>query len=508
MVQKLLTYGAMNDVLEKISEYIRARYPLIYLLTHEEDRVERSLQGLCAKESMRLLRWRSTNGLYEDGTPIKNEASTEDPIRALEYIQNHVEEPAIFLFEDLHAHLDNSQLWRALRDQVENLGKRKQAIVIVAPSLNIPAELEKDIMVLDVALPNRKEVGRLLDILTKSQKIEMDDSLREAFVRTSLGLCEREIKRAYAHILASGGSFEEKDLARLAQVKKQVIRKTRFLEFQEEIPNIQTVGGLGNLKGWLDRRGDAFSDAARAFGLPEPKGLFLLGVQGCGKSMMAKAVAGIFGIPLLRLDAAEVFQASARQEESIQEAIRIAESISPVVLWIDELEKAFLAGDQGGSRTLGHLLTWMQEKNKPVFVVATANEVRKLPPELLRKGRFDEIFFVDLPNVHERLEILQIHLATRKRSTENFDLLQCAEETEKYSGAELEQVVVEALFDAYADGARELTDRDLLRVIRETVPLAVTMDDQLKELREWARPRTRPATLDRRRIDFFEDFAG
>ena len=150
----------------------------------------------------------------------------------------------------------------------------------------------------------------------------------------------------------------------------------------------------------------------------------------------------------------------------------------------------------------------MQEKNKPVFVVATANEVRKLPPELLRKGRFDEIFFVDLPNVHERLEILQIHLETRKRSTENFDLLQCAEETEKYSGAELEQVVVEALFDAYADGARELTDRDLLRVIRETVPLAVTMDDQLKELREWARPRTRPATLDRRRIDFFEDFAG
>jgi SpoVK/Ycf46/Vps4 family AAA+-type ATPase len=297
-------------------------------------------------------------------------------------------------------------------------------------------------------------------------------------------------------------------LKTLAGLKKQAIRKTRFLDYQEDIPPMTNVGGLSNLKSWLNRRSDAFSEAARDFGLPEPKGLFLLGVQGCGKSMMAKSVAGLFGIPLLRLDAAEVFQASARQEESIQEAIRIAESISPVVLWIDELEKAFLSGDQGGTRTLGTLLTWMQEKTKPVFVVATANEVRKLPPELLRKGRFDEIFFVDLPDVHERLEILQIHIQAKNRSAEDMDLLQCAEETEKYSGAELEQVIIEALFDAFADGKRELTDRDLLRVIRETVPLAITMDDHLKDLREWAKPRTRPATLDRRRIDFFEDFAG
>ena len=218
--------------------------------------------------------------------------------------------------------------------------------------------------------------------------------------------------------------------------------------------------------------------------------------------MMAKAVAGLFGIPLFASGCIGGVSGVCPTRREHQEAIRIAESISPAVLWIDELEKAFLAGDQGGSRTLGHLLTWMQEKTKPVFVVATANEVRKLPPELLRKGRFDEIFFVDLPDVHERLEILQIHLARRERNSENFDLLQCAEETEKYSGAELEQVVIEALFDAYADGARALRDRDLLRVIRETVPLAITMDDQLKELREWAQPRTRPATLDRRRIGF------
>jgi SpoVK/Ycf46/Vps4 family AAA+-type ATPase len=497
----------MEAVLEKISELIRARYPLIYLLTHEEDRVERGLRRLCEQGDLDFYRWRSTEGLNnpKKAQPIAN---TRDPVAALSILNEKLHKPAIFLFEDLHTHLDEPGLRRALRDQVEFLGKRGQVIVIAAPSLNVPAELEKDVMVLDVPLPAAEEVGRLLDVLTKSQKISIEPALREAFVRTSLGLCEREIKRAFAHILATGGRFEEADLATLASVKKQAIRKTRFLDFQEEIPPMDHVGGLGNLKTWLGRRSNAFSEAARDFGLPEPKGLFLLGVQGCGKSMMAKSVAGLFGIPLLRLDAAAVFQASARQEENIQEAIRIAESISPVVLWIDELEKAFLSGDQGGSRTLGHLLTWMQEKTKPVFVVATANEVRKLPPELLRKGRFDEIFFVDLPDVHERLEILQIHLANRNRSTEDFDLLQCAEESEKYSGAELEQVIVEALFDAFADGARALTDRDLLHVIRETVPLAITMDDHLKELREWAKPRTRPATLDRRRIDFFEDFGG
>ncbi|MEC7239887.1 MAG: AAA family ATPase [Myxococcota bacterium] len=495
----------MKPVLQKLQELVAARFPLIGLLTHEETRVERGLDRLCKESDLVLYRWRSTTGLgriHED--PIRD---TEDPRQALDAIRS-ITKPALFVFQDIHPHIQSPEVWRSMRDQIGELGKRSQAIVLVGARLDVPSEIEKDVMILDVPLPGRDEVGRLLDVLARSQKLTIEPELRQQFIRTSLGLCEREIKRAYAHILAVGGRFEEKDLSLLGEVKKQAIRKTRFLEFHQEVPPIEQVGGLSNLKEWLSRRSNAFTEEAREFGLPEPKGLFLLGVQGCGKSMMAKAVAGLFGIPLLRLDASEVFQASARQEESIQEAIRIAESISPAVLWIDELEKAFLAGDQGGSRTLGHLLTWMQEKTKPVFVVATANEVRKLPPELLRKGRFDEIFFVDLPDVHERLEILQIHLARRERSSENFDLLQCAEETEKYSGAELEQVVIEALFDAYADGARALKDRDLLRVIRETVPLAITMDDQLKELREWAQPRTRPATLDRRRIDFFEDFVG
>jgi SpoVK/Ycf46/Vps4 family AAA+-type ATPase len=259
---------------------------------------------------------------------------------------------------------------------------------------------------------------------------------------------------------------------------------------------------MENLKEWLRQRNMAFTEKAKDFGLPEPKGLFLLGVQGCGKSLSAKVVANLWRVPLLRLDVAALF--AGRAEEGLKETIRVAESLAPAILWIDEIEKAFF-GEAGGGRVFGSFLTWMQEKTIPVFVVATANEVRSLPPELLRKGRFDEIFFVDLPNVHERLEVLEIHLRRRGRSVENFDLLAIAEETDRYSGAELEQLIVAAMYRAFA-ADRSLIQEDLLRTVRETIPLAVTMDDRLKELRDWARPRARPASLDTRRIAFFEDW--
>ena len=305
--------------------------------------------------------------------------------------------------------------------------------------------------------------------------------------------------------MIGGTRFAEEDLRTLSEEKSRAIRKSRFLEFWDTLGTMSKVGGMDNLKRWLEERRMGFSDKAKDFGLPEPKGVFMLGVQGCGKSLMAKAVADLWQLPLLRLDVAAVFSAGGNEENSLRETVRVAESLAPVVLWIDEIEKGFDGRSGGGGEAFGYFLTWMQEKTKPVFVVATANEVRVLPPELLRKGRFDEIFFVDLPNVHERLDILEIHLRNRRRDPHDFDLTQVAEETDRFSGAELEQVVVSALYSAFSQD-RAMDNDDLIDAARETIPLAITMDVRLKDLREWARPRARKATMDRKRIDFFKEW--
>lgn len=490
----------MKSLLDRIRLLIRSRSPLLALLTWEEERLERHIGRLGRDEELAVYGWRRTTGLTLNGTPIPE---TQTLFSALGHIAKTISESAIFLLFDAHGFMEDADCVRAIRDLEPVLGARTQALVFVSPSLRVPRELEKDLLVLDVPLPDRGEVGRLLRVLLRRQELELAPERFERFVQSSLGLTEKEIKRSYARILLAGQGFDDTALLELGQAKQQAIRRSQYLEFYEQVEDMSGVGGLSQLKEWLDRRGKAFGQDARDFGLPEPKGVFLLGVQGCGKSLTAKAVAGSFQIPLLRLDVGAVFQARGQVEESLRDTIRIAESIAPAVLWIDELEKGFSGGTGGAA--FGAFLTWLQEKTAPVFVVATANEVRGLPPELLRKGRFDEIFFVDLPSVHERLSILEIHLKRRGRSPEHFDLFQAAEETEKYSGAELEQVIVEALFNAFAEG-RELSNRDLTRVIRDTVPLAVTMDDRLKELREWARPRTRPASQDSRRIDYFADF--
>lgn len=489
----------MVHVLERLSLLIRARYPLVHLLTHEEERTERALERLATREGMALYRWRATSGLASPLGSIPNTEGFADMLSAV----GGVSEPALFLVFDPHPWLGDAAGVRRLRDLAHSIGQRSQAIVFVGPELRVPLELDKELSVLDVPLPGREEVGRLLSLLLRSQRITLDNELFERFVGGSLGLTEREIKRLYARILLGGEGFRERDLPALSEEKRQLIRKSRYLEFWESAGRVDDVGGMDNLKTWLRQRESGFTERARAFGLPEPRGLFLLGVQGCGKSLMAKAVSDLWRFPLLRLDVAAVFQ-TGRQQEGLRETVRVAESLAPVVLWIDELEKGFLSAGQTGGEALGYFLTWMQEKQSPVFVVATANEVRSLPPELLRKGRFDEIFFVDLPNVHERLAILEIHLRRRHRDPALFDLTPIAEESEKFSGAELEQVVVSALFIAF-EADREVTGEDLLDVVREMVPLAITMDDRLKELREWARPRARPASLDRRRIDFFDE---
>ncbi len=490
----------MDEILARIPHLVAARYPILWLVSSEEERVERGLERLAQAQGMTLLRWRRTTGLV--GTGGLGFPDTADPTAAFAAAAN-VDGPALFLFEDLADDLEDPMVIRHLRDLQSEITSRRQAILVLSHRLAIPPELEKDVAVLDIPLPNRAEVARLLGLLLLSQKIEVPPDRFEQFVTASLGLAEKEIKRAYARVLLDGKGFAADDLDLLLEEKARLLRKSRYLEFIQPDVRMRDVGGLGNLKDWLKQRAAAFTERARAYGLPEPKGLFLLGVQGCGKSLSAKAVADLWRVPLLRLDVAALFEGSA--EDGLRETIRVAESLAPAVLWIDEIEKAFLGDGAGTSRVFGTFLTWMQEKTKPVFVVGTANEVRGLPPELLRKGRFDEIFFVDLPNVHERLEILDIHLRRKGREPDRYDLLAVAEETERWSGAELEQLVISALFLSFA-AERELAQEDLVRVARETVPLAVTMDDRLKELREWARPRARPASVDTRRISFFEDW--
>ena len=489
----------MDEVLGRIPALLSARYPVLWLVSAEEERVERGLERMCEQSELQLFIWRSTSGLASPfGGQFEN---TQDLGAALAAIAK-LEAPALFVLEDCLDVLQDPAIVRRLRDLVRQLEGRKQAVAILSHRLEIPPDLEKDVSVLDIPLPSRAEVGKLLALLLTRQKIQVPAVLFDQFVTASLGLSEKEIKRVYARLLMEGRRFAGPDVDVVVEEKARMLRKSRYLEFVRTPVGVGDVGGLGNLKEWLDHRMTSFSERAREYGLPEPKGLFLLGVQGCGKSLAAKAVATQWKVPLLRLDVAALFEG--RAEEGLRDTVRIAESLAPVVLWIDEIEKAFL-GDTGGSRVFGSFLTWMQEKSKPVFVVATANEVRALPPELLRKGRFDEIFFVDLPNVHERLEILEIHLRHRGRDPEAFDLLAVAEETERHSGAELEQLIISAMFLSFAEN-RELQQRDLIRTVRDTIPLAITMDDRLKELREWARPRARPASVDTRRVSFFEDW--
>ena len=492
----------MQGFLRLLQVHLRARYPLLYLITYEEQRVWRVLQHLATEEDREIWRWRHTVGLEGPQGVVPN---SQDPAEALRLFDEH-SRPALCVLWDMHPYMNDPLVIRRLRDLCISVGGKNQNLIIMGPRLAYPEELEKSISIIDVPLPSREEGERLLRVLCERQKIALEPERFERFIQGSMGLTEEEIKRLYSRILLGGNAFSEADINLQIEEKKKAIRRSRFLEFWDTSQLGLRVGGLDNLKAWLQQRKQSFSPQATAYGLPQPKGLFLLGVQGCGKSLMAKAVAQMWQLPLLRLDVAAVFQRTSTSQEGLRETIRIAENLAPSVLWIDELEKGFASADSvSGGEGLGYFLTWMQEKQKPVFVVATANEVRALPPELLRKGRFDEIFFVDLPDIHERLEILDIHLRMRNRDPEDFDLTFVVEESERFSGAELEQVVISALFHAFSEN-REITTFDLLEATREIVPLAVTMDDRLKDLRDWARPRARRATADRRRVDFFHSW--
>ena len=331
--------------------------------------------------------------------------------------------------------------------------------------------------------------------------IELEDAGRDRLIQAALGLTWSEAENVFAKIIVTDGRLTADDVHAVFAEKQQIIRKSGLLEFYDNSERMENVGGLDVLKEWLRKRVRAFGDEARAFGLPEPKGILLVGVQGCGKSLVARSVANAWRLPLLRLDVGRLFASLVgSSEENLRQAIRVAESISPVVLWVDEIEKGFSGvgssnvSDAGtAARVFGSFITWLQEKQKPVFVIATANDVSQLPPELVRKGRFDEIFFVDLPSAQERVDIWRIHLIKRNRDPGQFDLGVLAMASEGLSGSEIEQAVIAGLYEAF-DRGRPLEMSDLLDVLQETVPLSRMMDDQIEGLRAWARQRARAAS--------------
>jgi hypothetical protein len=499
----------------EIETLIRARYPILYIISSEEMRVQQLVWDIAKKRQKKMFEWSYSTGIVPAGTSIQSQKNrnptTKDPLAALDQVIEQVE-PAIFFFKDFHPFLtkNNFAITRKLKEIALHLKNSFKTIVLVSPILEIPTELEKEITVLNHPLPARDDLSALLDKIIadvkqfKQVKIELDDAGRERLLQAALGLTLGEAENVFAKIIVKDERLSGEDVNEVFAEKQQIIRKSGLLEYYATNESFTNVGGMAVLKEWLDKRAIAFTTEARAFGLPAPKGILMLGVQGCGKSLCAKAVSNLWQLPLLRFDMGRMFGSLVgSSEENVRRAIAVAESVAPAILWVDEIDKAF-AGSQGSgatdggttARVFGTFLTWLSEKTAPVFVVATANDISQLPPELLRKGRLDEIFFVDLPSRDERLEVFRIHVTKRGRDAAQFDLAALAEASPNFSGAEIEEAINSALYDAFYAHS-ELTTPQILTALAQTVPLAKTMDEQINRLRSWAEGRARNASVPR-----------
>jgi SpoVK/Ycf46/Vps4 family AAA+-type ATPase len=489
----------------EVGDLIRARYPLIYVVSHEEERVEKSLYDLCIEREMRLEIWSITEGFKV----VANGSGTreiKDPMKALDHVHRaEGNQKALFILRDFHPFFKEPAILRRLRDLATELRRTRKSLIMLSPVKKIPPELEKSIAaVVDWELPSRQEIEAIARRLVPQgppamqQQVESEPTFIEHVAEAALGLTEVEAENAFAKSMVRTHTF---DVETILEEKKQIIAKSGILEYYEHREEFSEVGGLTSLKDWLIQRQHASSSRAREFGLPLPKGILMIGVPGTGKSLTAKAAGALWQRPLLRLDVGKIFAGLVgSSEENIRTVIRTAEAVAPAILWIDEIEKGFSGTgssnmSDGGttSRVFGSFITWLQEKESDVFVMATANDVSALPPELLRKGRFDEIFFCDLPTQDERRDIISIHLHKKRRDPGNFDLDQLAAMTTDYSGAEIEQAVIAALYDAYYRG-EDLTTEGLAQAISQIVPLAITMRERIEGMRDWARTRARSAS--------------
>jgi SpoVK/Ycf46/Vps4 family AAA+-type ATPase len=497
----------LRRVDKDIEHLMRARYPLIYILSSEEKRVEKSIADvLHAREreknyKTKIYTWSVTEGVRLGKEP---QGDSKDPLKALRFVvEAKADERAVFILRDLHAYLKNPEVVRLLRDIGRKLKEELKTVFLISPLLAIPPELDKEVAVVEYPLPELLEIDAIFDRVSRNTGAKIPSGQeREHVVEAALGLTADEAEGVFAKSLVqTGGSF---DIDVILSEKERIVRKSGVLEFFRTQERMENIGGLDVLKSWLRKRQSAFSEEARQFGLPRPKGILMIGIPGGGKSLTAKAVGAAWRLPLLRLDVGKIFAGIVgSSEENMRRAIQMAEAVAPSILWVDELEKGFSGtgssnnSDAGtAARVFGSFITWLQEKTSPVFVIATANNVDELPPEMMRKGRFDEIFFVDLPTLPERKEIASIHVKRRGRDPGQFNLDLIAEKSEGMTGAEIEQAIVSALFDEYDRNGKTgvLTTEGVLHSLQETVPLSRTMKEKIAALRNWCKTRARPAS--------------
>jgi AAA+ superfamily predicted ATPase len=498
----------MDEIFKKIEALLSAYYPVLYLTSFEYERTKQKIRTVVGDVTPQnhIYEWNCVDGLYLIQKGARNLVENmEEPEEVLKYIISVSDRSYkdVFLLEDFNNYIDEPRIKYLLRIIADKARFTNTHVVIISATYILPTELEKYVTALNIPLPSRYDIDKTLQQVEKDTKISLSAEQRNRLIDAALGMTSMEADLAFC-LAAVVDNLGKNSPYIVSSEKEQIIRKSGILDYFPKNEDLKDVGGMEVLKDWLFKRQKAYEKKARDFGLQEPKGLLLLGVPGCGKSLTAKSIASFWNMPLLRLDIGKVYQGLVgSSEDNIRKAIATAEAVAPCVLWIDEIEKGLNGVQSSGatdggvtSRIFSTILTWMQEKTSPVFVVATANNINLLPPELLRKGRFDEIFFVDLPSQKERENIFSIHLKKKGQDPSQYPMETLGKKTEGFNGAEIEECIKEAMFAAYVESPDnpKLLSKHLVDAISKTVPLSTTMKEQIAALRNWAATRAKNAS--------------
>ncbi|MEK5400468.1 AAA family ATPase [Paenibacillus sp. FSL K6-2859] len=486
-----------------IVNYIKAAYPVIWVKSFEEERCLKEIGKIAKERAKQLKVWSITQGFMNRVDPSDDSGhEITDPITALEFIKNDTETHTIYVLQSFHFFLeDNPMVLQLLKDLINHCKSHAKSIIFLSCRIVLPVEIEKEVAVLDFDLPNLEELGQILDDILSPSGNAIEVSNRKRILESALGLTAAEAENAFSLAIVVHKALNEESVKTIQQEKANIVKKSGMMEFIPPTNTINDIGGASNFKEWAQKRLKAFTEEARKFGIQPPKGVVLTGIAGNGKSAMAKGLGNFWQLPILRFDVGSVFGSLVGQsEDNMSRALKMAETIAPCIVWIDEIEKAFSGLSSSGSsdggttsRVHGYFLTWLQEKKENVFVLATANNIRTLPPELTRKGRFDEIFWFDLPEPEDRKEILSIHLRKRGREPEKFNLDLVVKKTKDFVGAELEQVVVDGLNIAFSED-NDLNTQHLLDAAETTVPLSKSKSTEIEDMRKWALENARMAS--------------